>query len=80
MILKYVLLALALGYIICVVAKKQEKILKTLGYTIGVAIIVFGLIYGLLISTTCSPMMGKMGGMCGKGKMMKCCPGKMMKM
>ena len=34
------LLALALGYIVCSLAKKEKGLLKTTGYTIGIAIIV----------------------------------------
>ena len=33
------LLALALGYIVCSLAKKEKGLLKTTGYTIGIAII-----------------------------------------
>ena len=32
-------LSLALGYILCVIAKKQTSVLKTTGYTLGVGII-----------------------------------------
>lgn len=33
------LIALALGYIVCLLAKKEKDLLKTAGYTIGIAII-----------------------------------------
>lgn len=33
------LIALALGYIVCLLAKKEKGLLKTTGYTIGIAII-----------------------------------------
>ena len=33
------LLALALGYIVCSLAKKEKGLLKTTGYAIGIAII-----------------------------------------
>jgi len=33
------LLALALGYIVCSLAKKEKGLLKSTGYTIGIAII-----------------------------------------
>ncbi len=33
------LIALALGYIVCLLAKKEKGLLKTAGYAIGVAII-----------------------------------------
>ena len=32
------LFALALGYIVCSLAKKEKGLLKTTGYTIGIAI------------------------------------------
>jgi len=77
--LKAVLLSLVLGYLLCVVANKQEKILKTLGYTIGISIMVIGILYGLMMSNCQMP--GKMCAMCGKAKMMKHCamPSPMMK-
>jgi len=34
------LIALALGYIVCLLAKKEKDLLKTAGYAIGIAIIV----------------------------------------
>lgn len=34
------LLTLALGYIVCLLAKKEKGLLKTAGYAIGIAIIV----------------------------------------
>jgi hypothetical protein len=45
-----VYLSLAIGYLLCVTAKKQEGILKTVGYTIGIAILVLTLVGGLLKS------------------------------
>ena len=33
------MLALALGYIVCLLAKKERGLLKTTGYAIGIAII-----------------------------------------
>lgn len=33
------LVALALGYIVCLLAKKEKDLLKTAGYVIGIAII-----------------------------------------
>lgn len=35
----FALIALALGYIVCLLAKKEKGLLKTTGYTIGIAII-----------------------------------------
>lgn len=63
MMVKHVLLAFALGYILCVIAKKQEGVLKTLGYTLGVSIFVLTFIYSLMVSQMCCPLMGKMGCM-----------------
>lgn len=70
-------LSLSLGYIICVVARKQQDMLKTLGYTIGIAIIVFSLGGALLMSLfmPSHPMhkgMGAMKMMCCGGKSMNC--------
>jgi len=33
------MLALALGYVVCTLAKKEKGLLKTTGYAIGIAII-----------------------------------------
>jgi len=66
-------LSLGLGYVLCVLASKQKNVLKTLGYTIGVAIIVLSLLYALLASSMgCCRGMCKMGKMGGMGK--KACP------
>jgi len=48
------LLALALGYIVCSLAKKEKGLLKTTGYFIGIAIVVISsvLILSKLIWTT----------------------------
>lgn len=43
-------LSLALGYILCILAKKQEGVLKTLGYALGIAILVITLISGIISS------------------------------
>ena len=56
-------LSLALGYGLCVVANKQKGILKTLGYTIGVATLVLSLLSGIIVSGENCPMMKKMCGM-----------------
>ena len=58
--------SLALGYGLCVVANKQSGILKTLGYTIGVATLVFSLLSGIIVSGDGCPMMNKMSGMMSK--------------
>lgn len=58
--------SLALGYGLCVVAKKQTGILKTLGYTIGVATLALSLLSGIIISGENCPIMKKMCGMMQK--------------
>ena len=70
---KYMLgffMSLALGYVLCILAKKQTSILKTLGYTLGIAIMVLTFLSALLASqSTCMntkgyghmDKMGKMG-------------------
>jgi hypothetical protein len=45
-------ISLSLGYVLCILAKKQEGVLKTLGYALGVAILVMSLGHALLISYT----------------------------
>lgn len=35
----FLLIALALGYIVCYLANREEKALRTVGYTIGISII-----------------------------------------
>lgn len=59
------LIALALGYIVCYLANKEHKALKTAGYTIGTFIIVLSsililakIIWGIALwSKTCGRMM-----------------------
>lgn len=36
-------LSLGIGYVLCVLAEKQKGLLRTLGYTLGIAIIVLSL-------------------------------------
>ncbi|MDP3790825.1 MAG: hypothetical protein Q8R38_02150 [Candidatus Omnitrophota bacterium] len=36
-------MSLGIGYVLCVLAQKQEGLLKTLGYTLGIAIIALSL-------------------------------------
>ena len=68
-------LALALGYAVCVLARKEKGTLKTVGYTIGISIMVLALISGLLTSIfmPCGhrgiDKMGKMGKMCEAKRM-----------
>jgi len=52
-------LSLALGYGLCVVANKQTGILKTLGYTIGVATLVLSLVSGIMVSAALDCPMAK---------------------
>lgn len=54
-------MSLGLGYALCVLAKKQEGILKTVGYTLGVSILVLSFLYGLAVSDM------KLKAMCGMG-------------
>lgn len=71
-------LTLALGYALCVHAKKQKGVLQTLGNTLGIGAIVFTLLFGLFSAQgpACKcPMCCKMGKM---DKMDKMCPGGMM--
>ena len=65
-------LSLMLGYIMCVIAKKQTSVLKTLGYTLGIAMIVLTFLYALSVSQGYYSGKGP-GGMMGC-KMMKCMP------
>lgn len=57
-------LALSLGYVLCVIAKKQEGLLKTLGYGLGLGILLVTLIYGLF-TPEASQRWYKMGKKCG---------------
>ena len=62
-------MSLAIGYVICILAKKQDGVLRTVGYTIGTAIPALSLLYGAAESVSQSFMMGK--SICGY-KAMKC--------
>ena len=64
-------LSLALGYILCVIAKKQTSILKTVGYTLGIAMLVMTFLSALVMSHTYNYWKGSS---CMNGKMMKCMP------
>lgn len=58
-------LSLAMGYLFCVVAKKQEGVLKTVGYTIGIAILIITLLSSAALSQPgLDQMCGKMTKMC----------------
>jgi len=68
-------ISLSMGYALCILAKKQDGILKTLGYTLGISIIALSLIVSLVSSEAGHGAMGKMCQMkCGKS------PCQMMKM
>jgi len=73
-------LTLALGYALCVHAKKQKGVLQTLGNTLGIGAIVFTLLFGLFSAQGSScPMCskwGKMGKMCSPMMMKHGIPGK----
>jgi len=65
-------MSLALGYILCILAKKQEGVLKTLGYTLGISILALSLLAGAMESIMMRCMKG--GPVCGMKymKAMKC--------
>jgi len=70
-------LTLALGYGLCVHAKKQKGVLQTLGNTLGIGAIVFTLLFGLFSAQGPGcPMHSKWGK---AGKMDKMCSAMMMK-
>ena len=69
-------LSLGVGYALCVLAKKQEGILKTLGYTLGISILVLSLAYGLVASCPKFASLCERGGPLSKiyGPISKYCP------
>jgi len=46
-------LSLGLGYAVCVLAERQKKLMRTVGFTLGISIIVLGLLSGLFASEIC---------------------------
>jgi len=68
-------MSLAIGYVLCILADRQKGLLRTVGYTLGTAIIVLSLIYSAVGSCTIMRMKDKSE----KGKAMKCHYGKFMK-
>ena len=62
-------MSLAIGYVICILAKKQDGLLRTVGYTIGTAILALTLLYGAAESVSQFFMAGK--SICGH-KAIKC--------
>ena len=70
-------MSLAIGYVLLILADKQKKgILRTVGYTLGAAIIILSLVYSV---TDSSAMMCKKGQMWRGNKAMKCNAGMFMK-
>ena len=65
-------MSLGIGYLLCVLAEKQKGLLKTLGYTLGIAIIALSLMASAFESTMKHMSFGKI--ICGP-KAMKCYPG-----
>ena len=53
-------LSLGLGYVLCILARKEKSVLKTLGYTLGIATIVMTFLSALIMSQ--NACMGKMMG------------------
>lgn len=51
--------SLAIGYVLCILAEKQKGTLRTVGYTLGIAIIALALLYGAAESISESSMTDK---------------------
>ena len=68
-------MSLAIGYVLCVLADKQKGLLRTVGYTLGTAMIILSLVCSAIGSYTMTCMKGKYA----KSKAMKCHPGKFIK-
>ena len=68
-------MSLAIGYVLCVLADKQKGLLKTVGYTLGAAIIILSLLYSAIGSCAMKSAKDKSW----RGKAMKCHSGKLMK-
>jgi len=65
--------SLVLGYGLLVVAKKQEGILKSLGYILGIAIMIIAILFSILSAPAKCHMVGKkFSEMCGKAYQ-SCC-------
>lgn len=52
-------LSVTMGYVLCVLAKRETGIMKTVGYTFGLSILVFTLSTSLIASSIKSGCMGK---------------------
>jgi len=68
-------MSLAIGYVLCILADKQKGLLRTVGYTLGTAMIILSLVCSAIGTCTSMCMKNKPG----KGKAMKCHPGKFIK-
>jgi hypothetical protein len=64
-------MSLGIGYVLCVLAEKQKNLLRTLGYTLGVSIIVLSLMASAVESSVKWHGYGR--GPCDM-KSMKCYP------
>jgi len=64
-------MSLGVGYAMCVLAKKEQGLLKTLGYTLGTSILVLSLLYSVFANEV---QFGKLGGLCNFDLMSKACP------
>lgn len=69
-------ISLGLGYVLCVLAKRQEGILKTLGYALGISILVLSLLYGLEAAYLKYSLEGEKAGWLSRicGPIFKSCP------
>jgi len=63
-------MSLGIGYYLCVLAEKQKNLLRTVGYTLGIAIIALSLMASAVESSVKFMPHHKLGG-----KGMKCYPG-----
>lgn len=43
-------MSLAIGYVLCILANKEKKALRTVGFTLGVSVIVLSLLLGIASS------------------------------
>ena len=43
-------LSLGLGYVLCILARREKSVLKTLGYTLGISTIVMTFLAALMMS------------------------------
>lgn len=64
-------MSLGVGYVLCILAEKQEGLLRTLGYTLGIAIMSLS----LMASAVESSVKFSPGGKSLYGHKVKCYPG-----